>query len=62
MTEPLPWVTTMNHTQPLRKTFHCTVLLPSLLALAGAAAGDEIRLSALDLGAASQGYGNPGVN
>ncbi|MGO9816435.1 MAG: NPCBM/NEW2 domain-containing protein [Isosphaeraceae bacterium] len=52
----------MNHTQPLRNSFHSAVLLAAFLTLAGAAAGDEIRLSALDLGAASQGYGNPAAN
>jgi len=53
MMEPVSWVTTMNHTQPLRNPLHTTVLLAALLALSGAAASDEIRLSALDLGAAS---------
>ena len=60
--EPVTWVTTMNHTRPLRNPLCSTVLLAVLLALTGAAAGDEIRLSALDLGAASQGYGNPAAN
>jgi alpha-galactosidase len=59
---PVSWVTTMNHTQPLRDPLHSTVLLAALPALTGAAASDEIRLSALDLGAASQAYGNPAAN
>ena len=54
MMKPVTWVTTMNHTRPFRDPLHSTVLLAVLLALTGAAAGDEIRLSALDLGAASQ--------
>ena len=62
MMKPVTWVTTMNHTRPFRDPLHSTVLLAVLLALTGAAAGDEIRLSALDLGAASQSYGNPAAN
>jgi NPCBM/NEW2 domain/Alpha galactosidase C-terminal beta sandwich domain len=51
-----------SNTQAVRNPLNSTVLLAALLAVTGAAAGDEIPLSALDLGAASQSYGNPRAN
>jgi hypothetical protein len=52
----------MSSTQKPCKSLHACVLVAVILALTNAAAGDEIRLSALDLGAATQGYGNPAVD
>ena len=49
----------MRPTQALWHSIRLPHLLTSILALTVAAAGDEIRLSALDLSNATQGWGNP---
>ena len=49
----------MRSTRALCHSIRFPQLLASILAMSVAAAGDEIRLSALDLGAATQGWGNP---
>ena len=60
--KPVLGITTMNQTRSLCLAFHFLTCLTMLLTLTCAASGDEIRLSALDLGAASQGWGNPAAD
>ena len=52
----------MNHKRSVYHPCRLAALLATIFALARVAAGDELRLSSLDLGAASQGYGNPAAN
>ena len=49
----------MRPTRALGVSIRFPVLLTSIVALSAAAAGDEVRLSDLDLGAATQGWGSP---
>ncbi len=61
-TGPLTWNTIMNHTRSFTHSRCWAALLTAIFTLAGVAAGDDLRLSSLDLGAVSQGYGNPAAD
>ncbi len=52
----------MNHLRISLRLSGLAALLAAITTLTGAAVGDEVRLSALDLGAASQGYGSPSAD